>query len=159
MFKGSRLVQRCLAFLPLLWNSSCAVGNGDASPGREAQADAAIKDKLWQLSRFDDAEGDESFSISASDRYTLVLLANGSYRVSADCNRMQGAYRLESERRIAIPTGAATLAECGPDSHYSQYLRQLTEVRQFEVIEKTGQLKLITGKGQLIFDHAEHEPP
>ena len=159
MFKDSRLVQRCLVGLPLLWISACAVVNGDACVGQEAQADAAVKDRVWQLSRFDAAEVDESFSIGAPDRYTLTLLANGAYRVRADCNRMRGAYRLESERRIAITAGAATLAECGPDSHYSQYLRQLTEVRQFEVIEKTGQLKLITGKGQLFFDHAEHESP
>jgi hypothetical protein len=35
----------------------------------------------------------------------------------------------------------------------------LSEVRQFEVMEKTGQLKLITGQGRLIFDPAEHEAP
>lgn len=159
MFKYFRLVQRYLVVLPLLWISACAVVNGDASLGREAQADAALKDRVWLLSRFDATEGDESFSIGATDRYTLTLLADGSYRVRADCNRMQGAYHLESEQRITITPGAATLAECGPDSHYSQYLLQLVEVRQFEVIENTGQLKLITSKGQLIFNHAEHESP
>lgn len=158
MFKCARLVPICLAVLPLLWISACATG-GDANRGRDALADVAIKDRVWQLSRFDATEGDESFSVGAAERFTLTLLANGSYRVRADCNRMQGAYRLESERRITISPGAATLAECGPDSDYSQYLRQLTEVRQFEVIEMTGQLKLITGKGQLIFDHAEYESP
>jgi len=159
MFNSFLLLQRCLVALPLLWVSACAVVDGEAGVGHNAQADAAVKDRIWQLSRFDAAEGGESFSVYASDRYTLTLLANGSYRVRADCNRMQGAYRLESERRIAITPGAATLAECGPDSHYSRYLRQLTDVRQFEVIEKTGQLKLITSNGQLIFNHAEHEAP
>ncbi|MDD1621449.1 MAG: META domain-containing protein [Methylococcaceae bacterium] len=148
----------CFAVLSLLWISACATG-GDAIRGRDALADVAIKDRVWQLSRFEATEGDESFSVGAADRYTLTLLANGSYRVRADCNRMQGAYRLESEQRIALSPGAATLAECGPDSHYSQYLRQLSDVRQFEVIEKTGQLKLITGKGRLIFYPAEHEAP
>jgi heat shock protein HslJ len=159
MFKNFRLPQRCLPVLPLLWISACAVIDGDASKGSDTQADAAIKDRVWQLSRFDADAGDESFSIGASDHYTLALLANGSYRVEADCNRMQGAYYLESERRIAIHPGAATLAECGPNSHYAQYLRQLSEVRQYEVIENTGQLKLITDKGRLIFDHAEREAP
>lgn len=139
MFKDSRLVQRCLVIFPLLWISACAVGNGDASVEREAQADAVVKDRVWQLSRFDAAEADEPFSIGDSDRYTLALLADGSYRVRADCNCMQGTYRLESEQpHITINPGAATLAECGPDSHYAQYLRQLTDVRQFEVIGKTG---------------------
>lgn len=159
MFKNFRLQQQCLLVLPLLWISACAVVDSGVSAGREAQADVAIKDRVWQLSRFDAAEGDESFSVGASDRYTLALLADGSYRVRADCNRMQGAYRMESERRIAISPGAATLAECGQDSHYSQYLRQLSDVRQFEVIERTGQVKLITSKGQLIFDHAKREAP
>ena len=159
MFKYCRLPQWCLVIVPLLWISACAVLNGDPSVGREARADAVIKDRGWLLLRFDATEGGDSYSTGASDFYTLTLLANGSYRVRADCNRMQGAYRLESEQRIAITPGAATLAECGPDSHYSRYLRQLTDVRQFEVIEKTGQLKLITSKGQLIFDHAEHEAP
>ncbi|MDT4290358.1 META domain-containing protein [Methylomonas sp. MO1] len=159
MFKKFRLPQRCLPVLPLLWISACAVVDGDASVGREAQADAAIKDRVWQLSRLDADAGDESFTVGASDRYTLTLLADGSYRVKADCNRMQGAYRLESERRIALSPGAATLAECGPDSHYAQYIRQLSEVRQFEVMKNTEQLKLVTDKGRLIFDHAEHEAP
>lgn len=159
MFNGFLLLQRCLVILPLLWVSACAVVDGDASEGRKAEADAAVKDRVWRLSRFDAAEGDGSYSVGAPGRYTLSLLANGSYRVRADCNRMQGAYRVESEQRIAITPGAATLAECGPDSHYAHYLRQLTDVRQFEVIEKTGQLKLITSKGQLIFDHVVHESP
>jgi heat shock protein HslJ len=159
MFNSFLLLQRCLVVLPLLWVSACAVVDGDASVGRKAEADAAVKDRVWRLSRFDAAAGDGSYSVGTSDRYTLSLLANGSYRVRADCNRMQGAYHLERQRRIAITPGAATLAECGPDSHYSHYLRQLTDVRQFEVIEKTGQLKLITGNGQLIFDHVEHESP
>ena len=154
----ARLV-RCLAAFSLLWMTACAIVSGDSSKGLKTQADAAIKDKLWQLLRFDATEGDASYSIDASDRYTLTLLANGAYRVQADCNRMQGAYHFESERRIAINPGAATLAECGQESHYSQYLSQLTEVRQFELIEKTGQLKLITDKGQLIFEPAEPEVP
>lgn len=160
MFKDSRLVQRCSVVLPLLWISACAAVDTDANVGREAKADAVVKDRVWHLSRFDATKADESFSVGASDRYMLALQVDGSYRVRADCNRMQGTYRLESEQqRLTISPGAATLAECGPDSHYSQYLLQLVEVRQFEVIENTGQLKLITSKGQLIFNHAEHESP
>lgn len=121
----SFLLQRCLVVLPLLWLSACAVVDSDASVRRKAQTNAAVKDRIWQLSRFEATEGGDSFSVYASDRYTLILLANGSYRVRADCNCMQGAYRPESERRIEITSGAATLAECGPDSHYSQYLLQL----------------------------------
>ncbi len=160
MFKDSRWAQRCLVVLPLLWISACATVDGDANVGREAQAEAAVKDRVWHLSRFDATKADESFSVGTSDSYTLALLVDGTYRVRADCNRMQGTYRLESEQQhITINPGAATLAECGPGSHYAQYLRQLTDVRQFEVIGKTEQLKLITSKGQLIFDHAEDESP
>lgn len=91
MFKKSGLMQRCLLVLPLLWISACAVvSNGDASVGREAEADADVTDRVWQLLRVDAAEGGTSFSIGASDHYTLILLADGSYRVRADCNRMQG---------------------------------------------------------------------
>lgn len=110
----ARLV-RCLAVFSLLWMTACTVVSGDSSKGLKTQADAAIKDRLWQLLRFDATEGDASYSIDASDRYTLTLLANGAYRVQADCNRMQGAYRLERKERITITPGAAALAECGPD--------------------------------------------
>lgn len=151
----SRLV-RCLAVFSLLCMTACA-DNGVESAARELQTDATIYDRLWQLLRFEATKADESYSITTSNHYTLILLTNGSYRVRADCNRMQGFYRLESEQRIAITPGAATLAECGPDSHYSDYLRQLTNVYQFQLIEKIGQLKLITSKGQLIFQRAEHE--
>ena len=157
MFKDFRLAQRGLPILALLWISACAVIDGDASMKCETQTDAAIKDRVWQLSRFDANADDEAFSISAPDRYTLALLANGSYRVKADCNGMQGAYCIQSKQRITIHPGATTLAECGLDSHYGQYLHQLNEVRQFEMIENSSQLTLITGKGRLIFNDAERE--
>lgn len=159
MCVSSRSVQRCLAAFSLLWMTACA-DNGVESAARQVQTDATINDRLWQLLRFEATKTDASYSITNSNNYTLILLTNGSYRVRADCNRMLGAYRLESEGgSIAIKPGAATLAECGPESHYSDYLRQLGEVRQFEVIEKTGQLNLITDTGQLIFEPAEPEAP
>ncbi len=138
--------------------TACA-DTGVESAVREVKTDATINDRLWQLLGFETTKADASYSITNSNYYTLILLTNGSYRFRADCNRMQGAYRFESERRIAINPGAATLAECGQESYYSDYLRQLGEVLQFEVLEKTGQLKLITDKGQLIFEPAEPEVP
>ncbi len=96
----SRFV-RCLAAFSLLWMTACA-NNGVESAAREVKTDATINDRLWQLLRFEATKADASYSITTSNYYTLILLTNGSYRVRADCNRMQGAYRFESEWRSQL---------------------------------------------------------
>lgn len=111
----------------------------------------AITGVVWMLKRFDAESEPDSFVIDDPARYTLALLPNDQYRVTADCNRMQGGYSVDGDR-ISLASGAATLAECGPSSRYADYLRRLAEVVRFEVINQH-QLNLFADSGVLVFDN------
>jgi heat shock protein HslJ len=143
--------------LPLLI-STCPVTHGDAESLQIGQPHNVLIGVVWKLLRFDDSKNVDSFAINASERYTLTLLPNGLYRVKADCNRMQGAYTL-AEKEIKIKPGAATLAECGTDSKYAQYLRYLAEVDRWNIDGNPRQLALITNKGLLVFERDGSETP
>jgi heat shock protein HslJ len=59
--------------------------------------------------------------------YTLLLEADGTLQVRADCNRYGGRYTLDGGLRLEITHG--TRAACPPESLEADYLRQLGEMR------------------------------
>ncbi|MGZ8095906.1 MAG: META domain-containing protein [Methylosarcina sp.] len=93
------------------------------------------------------------FVIDDPDKYTLILLPNGTYRGKADCNRMQGQCSLDGPR-IKIVPGAATLAECEQGSRYSEYLKNLTAAVNFVMRGNKLVLNLAMGEESLIFGNA-----
>jgi len=111
-----------------------------------------ITNIVWKWARFEDTSKVHNFAIDDPNQYTLILLSNGSYRVKADCNRMQGQYSMEGSR-IKIAQGAATLAECGAGSRYADYLRHLSGTVSFDLQGNTRVLKLMTDGGRLVFEH------
>jgi putative lipoprotein len=56
--------------------------------------------------------------------YTLYFRANGSYEVMADCNRASGSYITDGSK-VRLEAGAATLADCGPDSLSDEFIQNL----------------------------------
>jgi len=58
--------------------------------------------------------------------YTLTFNEDGTVNIKADCNAAMGSYQLTSEE-LTISLGPTTLAECGPDSSYSQFLSLLEQ--------------------------------
>mgnify|MGYP000564929263 CR=1 FL=1 len=52
--------------------------------------------------------------------YTLTFNKDGTVSIKADCNVAMGSYQLSSDQ-LTISLGPTTLAECGPDSSYSQF--------------------------------------
>lgn len=113
-------------------------------------AEAAITGILWKWERYEDPFHARGDVIDDPNKYTLLFLADGTYRVKADCNRMQGQYT-RNGATIKIVPGAATLAECGPESRYSEYLKEMTEAVSFEVRDNKLVLNLVMGGERLIF--------
>jgi heat shock protein HslJ len=112
---------------------------------------------VWKWERYEDTVKPHHFVIADPDKYTLVLLPNGTYRVKADCNRMQGQYSLDG-RRIRIVPGAATLAECEQGSRYSEYLKNLTVAVNFVMRGNKLVLNLAMSGESLIFGNAGAVP-
>jgi heat shock protein HslJ len=113
-------------------------------------SEAKITGIVWKWERYDDTFHSSHFLIDDPSKYTLIFLPNGTYQVKADCNRMQGQYTRKGAAINIVP-GAATLAECGPESHYSEYLRDLTEAISFEVRDNKLVLNLVMGGESLVF--------
>ncbi|WP_440955466.1 META domain-containing protein [Methanosarcina sp. Mfa9] len=76
------------------------------------------------------------------ENYTLVLFPDGTYSIKADCNRGSGGYTLEGNT-LTLGTGPMTLAACGPDSLYDQYVTLLFNVKSAAM--ENGQLTLYSG--------------
>ncbi|NOT12536.1 MAG: META domain-containing protein [Methylococcaceae bacterium] len=112
---------------------------------------------VWKWVRFESASKSHDFVIDDPNKYTLILLQNGSYQAKADCNRMQGQFTLE-DRRIKIESGATTLAECPPGSRYADYLKYLTEAISFALHEHQVELRLMTNGQSLVFEKGGEVP-
>jgi hypothetical protein len=70
--------------------------------GSAEMLDADIIGFVWKWERFNDKTNLHDIVVDDPEKYTLILLSNGTYQVKADCNRMQGQYTLEGKRiRIA----------------------------------------------------------
>jgi heat shock protein HslJ len=103
--------------------------------------------------------GDDSrIDVDDPSLYTLTLNPDGTYQVKADCNMAGGAYTLD-EAHLALEPGPMTLAECGPDSLYDEFLTKLGYVRTYVYVADEGEwvLDLWADAGQMVFQRAE--PP
>lgn len=119
---------------------------------------AMIMSIVWQWERYEDPFHSNYEVVDDPNKYTLIFLPNGSYRVKADCNRMQGQYTREDSTLKIVP-GAATLAECGPESRSMDYLKNLTEAVSFEIHDNKLVLNLVMGGERLIFRNGGSAPP
>lgn len=117
-------------------------------------SNAILTGIVWKWERFEDTSKLHDFVVDDTNKYTLILLPDGTYRVKADCNRMQGLYTLDGSR-IKIAPGAATLAECEPGSRYAEYLRHLSEAISFVLRDNKLVLNLMMDGGSLVFEHGE----
>jgi heat shock protein HslJ len=101
--------------------------------------------------------GDDSrIDVDDPSRYTLTLNPDGTYQVEADCNRSGGAYTLD-EAHLTLEPGPTTLAECGPDSLYHEFLAKLGYVRTYVYLADDGKwvLDLWADAGQMVFQSSE----
>lgn len=128
--------------------------SADTSAESKAGSDlnAIITGIVWKWERYEDTTSLHHVVIDDPNKYTLIFLQDGNYRVKADCNLMQGRYTLEG-RNIKIVPGPATLAECGPESRYLEYLKDLTSAVHFGLRDGKLVLNLVMGGEILVFDN------
>jgi heat shock protein HslJ len=95
---------------------------------------------VWEWERFLGNDG-SVLEVNDPSRYTLILNPDGTYQIRADCNRSGGAYVLD-EGSLTLQPGPTTLAECGPDSLYDEFLTKLGHVRTYVYVADDGKLVL-----------------
>ena len=108
----------------------------------------------WQWIRFDDTAEINNIVVADPSLYTLTLNADSSYSARVDCNQTQGNYTLDASS-LTFEPGITTLAECGPDSLYSSFMEQLSNVAAFVIDGDHLVLNLWADGGSRVFEPIE----
>jgi len=105
---------------------------------------------VWEWQRLSDTPGQEDIVVIYPPNYRLELRPDGYFDVKADCNRGGGVYALD-DGGLTLELGRVTLAECGPDSLYDEYMSLLPQVATY-VRQGDGLiLRLRADGGQMAF--------
>jgi heat shock protein HslJ/uncharacterized protein YraI len=91
--------------------------------------------------------------IADSQNYTLTFNEDGTVSIKADCNVALGSYQLSGDQ-LAITLGPTTLAECGPESSYSQFLSLLEQAVGVGTGYGNLVVSLANDAGEMIFQRA-----
>jgi heat shock protein HslJ len=109
-----------------------------------------VLDTTWEWQQLTETSPASQSMIANSTNYTLVFNKNSLYNAKADCNMVQGEYEVSGDT-LTLKAGPSTLAECGPESSYNQYVSLLSQVDGYKL--ENGKLVLTfgNGAGQMIF--------
>ena len=109
---------------------------------------------VWTWVRFEDTAGKHNIIVDDPSRYTLEFLADGNYKLRADCNQSRGSYTFDGNN-LTLGPGPMTLAECGPESLYDEYVTNLGDVVSFAFDGDALVLSLKMDAGTMVFVEAE----
>ena len=105
----------------------------------------------WRWIAYQDMAERNDINVPDPSKYTLVFLADGSVQITADCNSAGGGVTITGSSLTFDPL-MTTLAECEPDSLYSEYLADLGDVASFVLEGDTLYLNLMMDAGTMVFD-------
>ena len=105
---------------------------------------------VWKWERFSDPAGQNDIVVIYPPNYRLELRPDGQFNVKADCNVGSGGYTLEGSS-LTLELGPMTLAECGPNSQYDEYISLLGQVATYERKGDSLILNLMGDGGQMKF--------
>jgi heat shock protein HslJ len=131
-------------------------------PAAWADNHGAILDIQWQWTQLVETEPASQSVIADSENYVLVLNADGSANIQADCNQVQWTYTVEGDTISFNTLGPSTLAYCGEDSSDQIFLEKLGLAGTWRVEDGRLVLELTENAGTMIFSNggpAETTPP
>jgi len=119
-----------------------------------------IQNIEWRWTALSETEPAAQSITPDPENYTLVLWEDNNYNFKADCNAGGGSYT-RAGNFITLEPGLTTLAECGPDSLYDQYLALLADVESFGMGEDGLELYLLDEAGTITFEAGDEleKPP
>ncbi len=142
-----------LTIIGLLFILLAACGGATETPSEEPTAIATevpeepiqttslenILDISWQWIDLVETEPAGQSVVPDPENYTLVLRADGTAEIQADCNQVLGTYTQQGSALILM-LGPSTMAACGEDSLDQQFLASLDQLNSFGML--AGDLKL-----------------
>jgi heat shock protein HslJ len=116
-----------------------------------AQELDAILGIQWQWTQLIETQPASQSVIEHSENYVLVLNADGSANIQADCNQVQWTYTVEGDTISFNTLGPSTLAYCGDDSSDQIYLDKLGMASTWRVEDGRLVVELGENAGTMVF--------
>jgi len=111
----------------------------------------------WQWAELTETEPASQSVVPDPENYVLVLNADGSADLTADCNDAQATYTVEGDT-ISFDEISSTMAFCGEDSLDQTFLDKLGMGGTWRVEEEQLILELNEGAGTMVFDNGGPVP-
>jgi heat shock protein HslJ len=141
------VVIAALAVGAFLWLRSPA--EPEATPPPPVSAESIV-DIVWQWTELIETEPAAQSVVPDPEDYTLVFRPDGQYQVKADCNLGSGSYTVDGNS-LTLGVMAMTMAECGPESLYDQYVAGLGNAGSFGMDGDRLVLYLKDDAGRMVF--------
>jgi len=123
------------------------------APAAWADSHGEITGIQWQWVELTETEPASQSVVPNPENYVLVLSADGSANLKADCNMVSWTYTLEGSSLTFNTLGPSTLAFCGEESLDTQYLALLGTGGTVSVEDGRLVLELNDNAGRMVFDN------
>jgi len=107
----------------------------------------------WQWAQMTETEPASQSVVPDPENYVLILNADGSVNLKADCNQVQWTYTLEDSSITFDTVGPSTLAFCGDDSLDQMFLSKLGMGGTLSIEDGRLVLELNENAGSMVFDN------
>lgn len=118
-----------------------------------AQAPDEIIGIKWQWAQLTETEPAAQSVVPDPENYVVVLNADGTASLKADCNMVSWTYTLEGTTLTFNTLGPSTLAFCGEDSLDQKFLSTLGKGGTVSLEEGRLVLELSENAGRMVFDN------
>ena len=129
------------------------VGAGQMAPAAWAQSADEITGIQWQWAQLTETEPASQSVVPDPENYVMVLNADGTVNLKADCNMVGWTYTLEGTSLAFNTLGPSTLAFCGEDSSDTIFLEKLGKGGTVSLEDGRLVLALNENAGQMVFDN------
>jgi len=122
-------------------------------PAAYADLQGEITGIQWQWAQLTETEPASQSVVPDPENYVLILNADGSVNLKADCNSVLWTYTLEDTSLSFNTVGPSTLAFCGEDSLDQIFLSKLGMGGAVSVEDGRLVLELNENAGRMVFDN------
>jgi heat shock protein HslJ len=129
------------------------IGAGQMASTAWAQSPGEITGIQWQWAQLIETEPASQSVVPDPENYVLVLNADGSANIKADCNMVAWTYTLEGTSLTFNTLGPSTLAFCGEESSDQQFLELLGKGGTVSLENDRLVLELNDNAGRMVFNN------
>jgi heat shock protein HslJ len=137
----------------LLVVSCLLIGAGQMAPASWAQSPDEITGIQWQWAELTETDPAGQSVVPNPENYVLVLNADGSASLKADCNMVQWTYTMDGSSLTFNTLGPSTLAYCGEESLDQLFLSKLGLGGTVSVENDRLALELNDNAGRMVFNN------